>query len=38
MKMTLSIPKMTSKEIKEIKGIIASSISVIFTNTNIGID
>lgn len=38
MKMTLSIPKMTSKEIKEIKGMIASNISMIFTSTNIGID
>jgi hypothetical protein len=36
--MTLSIPKITSKEIKEIKGMIASSIYMIFTNTNIGID
>jgi hypothetical protein len=28
MKMTLSIPKITSKEIKEINGMIASSIAV----------
>jgi hypothetical protein len=28
MKITLSIPKITSKEIKEIKGMIASSIIV----------
>jgi hypothetical protein len=38
MKITLSIPKITSKEIKEIKGTIASNIYTIFTNTNIGID